>query len=51
MNKTIVNHLKLILLDIIDNCESVYFHCRIIIDNVLIAFDVFHSKKIGCKQG
>lgn len=51
VTKTLANSLKLILPDIIDKFQSAFIPGRLITDNALIAFDVFHYMRKKASGG
>lgn len=53
ISKVLANRLKCILLDIIDDNQSAFVSGQLIIDNILIASEVFHFMKTSaaCKRG
>lgn len=47
--KTIANKIKLVLLNIVELNQSVFVMGRLIYDNSIIAYDIFHYMKYNLK--
>lgn len=45
VTKTIANHLKVVLKDIISSSQLAFIHCRLISDNILIGHECLHAIK------